>query len=379
VTTKITNALRTTVAAVALLALALPASAQEKTDTVTMMQKGVKVVLSGNINKAVLWADDGDTSRTMIVDNNSLSSRLNLTIDAPINPDFAFGAQFEYEFPSNNSTVVTLQGNGDFNQASTTLDERKAEVLLKHKRFGTVWLGQGSQATDEIIEIDLSGTAVAGNYADSSLIGSSILFFNDRTKTTAGSPTVAQAINPLNGTRLDRIRYDTPTIYGFMLSGAFVSGGSSDVALRYGNKFGDFEVAAGVGYYNQNSVSTTIDYSIAGSASVLHASGLNLTVAGGKLDNKAASSADAEYWYAKLGYIAKIFSVGTTNFGIDYGTYDDFAQARDEAEQYSIGIVQNFDSVGSNVYLLAKNYSLDRPGTSFDDIKLIMGGVNVRF
>ncbi len=361
------------------LTAAFAAGPAQAADNFSTGQPKVKLTIGGQVNKAMLFIGDGDTSRSLIVDNGAATSRLNFTADAPVNADFSFGAQFEVEQSSNNSGIVTLQGNGDNNRANTTFTERVAEVTMTHKRFGKVSLGQGSTATDGIIESDLSGTPVSGNYADSGLIGSSVLFYNSRTRTTTGSPLVSDVINPLNGALDDRIRYDTPTFAGFTGSAAFVSGGAADAALRYATKLGDFELAASFGYYNSSSLSTTAEDRFAGSVSVLHASGLNATIAGGTQNHKGTARDDGSSLYGKIGYIAKVFGVGPTNFGVDYGVYDDYGQNGDEAKTYSIGVVQQFDDIGSQVYLLGKVYELDRTAASYDDIKLVMTGVRVAF
>lgn len=371
-----TTALAGGLAALAAFLVAPPAQAADNFST---GQPKVKLVLSGQVNKALLFADDGNTSRKMIVDNPAASTRINFSAEAPVTADFSFGAQHEAEIPTNNASVVTLQGNGDYNQASRSFVARKSEVMMTHKRFGKLSLGQGSTATDGVIEADLSNTAVSGNYADSALVGAAILFYNSGTKTTSGSPAVGDVFNTLNGGNEDRVRYDTPTFAGFTGSVAGVSGGASDAALAYSGKIGAFELAATVGYYNSNSISTTVDHRLSGSASVLHSSGLSLTVAGGKQEFKAASRDNGTSLYGKLGYTAKIFGVGPTNFGIDYGVYDDYGQNGDEAKTYSIGAVQQFESIGSQVYILGKVYELDRTATSYDDIKLVMTGIRVAF
>lgn len=355
-----------------------PANAQSNVST---GQPKVKVAISGFINKAMLYADDGKTSRTLVIDNPaSLSTRFNVTANAPVTADVSFGGQIEMEYASNNGAVVTLQGNGDFNQNQTTWAERKGEVWIVSKRFGKVSLGQGSQATDAIIEYDLSGTAISGNYADAALIGNSMLFTNSATGgTTAVS--VATVMDSVNGGNVDRIRYETPAFAGFTLATAFVSGGAYDVALLYSGKVGSFDIAAGAGYYNLNSISTTNDYRASGSLSVLHASGINATVAGGKIAWKSGiNQSDASFMYGKLGYIAKIFGTGPTSFGVDYAKYDDVGATGDEADQFSVGVVHSFADIGAELYALGKNYSLDRTGTvSYDDIRLVMTGLKIAF
>lgn len=361
--------------AVSSLAISGPAAAEIKNG-----QEKVKLTIGGHVNKAVLFADDGKTSRTLIVDNGAATTRINFLAEATVTEDFSFGAQLEFEASSNHSGIVTLhEGNGDSNRANTTHTERKAEVMMTHKRFGRIWLGQGSTATDEIVESDLSGTAVSGNYADSSVIGSAFVFYNTRTRSYTNSPAVGDVINSLNGSMDDRIRYDTPTIAGFFASGSFTSGGPGEAALRYSDKLGPFELAAALGYANLSGINTTVEDRIVGSASILHESGLNASVSAGKQQHKAATRDDGKSIYGKIGYIAKVFGVGPTAFGIDYGVYNNYGQNNDEAKTYSIGVVQHFDDVGSQVYLLGKAYELDRTGASFDDIRLLMVGARVAF
>ena len=360
--------------AVSSVAIMAPAAAEIKNG-----QEKVKLVVSGHVNKAVLFADDGNTSRTLIVDNGAATTRLNFLAEAPVTEDFSFGAQFEFEYSSNNSGIVTLhEGNGGTNRANTTPTERKMEVMMTSKRFGRIWLGQGSTATDEIVESDLSGTAVSGGYADSATIGSAFVFYNTLTRSADG-PAVGDVVVSLNGTMDDRIRYDTPTYGGFFASGSFTSGGPGEAALRYSGKLGPFELAAALGYANLSGINTTVDDQVVGSASILHESGLNASFSAGKRNHKAAARDDGKSIYGKIGYIAKIFGVGPTAFGIDYGVYDDYGQNNDEAKTYSIGAVQHFDDIGSQVYLLGKAYELDRTGTSYDDIRLLMVGARVAF
>ena len=357
-------------------AIACPAGAA---DNLSNGQPKVKLIIGGHVAKAVLFADDGKTSRTMIVDNGAATTRFNFLAEAPVTEDFAFGAQLEFEQSTNNSGSVTLhEGNGDNSRANDSLTKRVAEVTMTDRRFGKIWLGHGSTATDAIVESDLSGTAVSGNYADSAVIGTAFVFFNDQTKSWDG-PAVGDVVVSLNGSLDDRIRYDTPTIGGFFASASFTSGGPGEAALRYADKIGPFELAAAIGYANLSGINTTVDDRVVGSASILHESGLNLSISAGRQNHKDAARDDGKSIYGKVGYIAKLFGVGPTAFGLDYGVYDDYGQNNDEAKTYSFGVVQHFEEIGSQLYLLGKAYELDRTDTSFDDIRLLMVGARVVF
>jgi len=384
------SVLKTSVAVAALFAVATPASAQEKTDNVTMMQKGVTVALYGQFNKHVQWASDGESDRVAITDNDVSSTRWGLIVGAPINPNFSFGARLEVELQSNDSNNLTLNsGNGDFNFGQSNFCERIAEVTLNHKQFGTISLGQGPTASDGTAEVDLSGTTVVALAANSTLTNlGAVRFTQDTAGHVLSGVQVNSAFNNLDGlSRQDRIRYDTPTIAGFRLSGSFISGGAADVGLTFGQKFGAFQVAAAVAYWNQNSVSTTIDDGWDGSASVLHDSGINVSIAGGKLNTKSGlGRPDPDYIHGKIGYIAKIFGVGPTSFAVDYSTHDDFAQAngianitRSDGDSVGVTAVQMFSATGTEAYISWRRWTFDSANTNYNDVNTVIGGVRVKF
>ena len=100
------------------------APAPEK--TVTSGRKGVKLVLSGQVNRGALIVDDGAKSHTFHVDNDNSSTRIRLMGEGRFNEDFKVGSQIEVEFESNSSAAVNQfndrgVGPDDFNQ-------RKLEV-----------------------------------------------------------------------------------------------------------------------------------------------------------------------------------------------------------------------------------------------------------
>jgi hypothetical protein len=384
------SVLKTSVAAAALFAVATPASAQEKTDNVTMMQKGVSVALYGQFNKAVQWADDGNNSRTAITDNDVSSTRWGLVIGAPINPNFSFGGRLEVELQSNDSNNLTLNsGAGDNNFGQSNFCERIAEVTLNHKQFGTVSLGQGPTASDGTAEVDLSGTTVVALAANSTLTNlGAVRFTQDTAGNVISGVQVNSAFNNLDGlSRQDRLRYDTPTIAGFRLSGSFISGGAADVGLTYGNKFGAFQVAAAAAYWNTSSTSTTVEDGWDGSASVLHSSGLNASIAGGKQNIKSGlGRPDPDYIHGKIGYIAKLFGVGPTSFAVDYSTHDDFAQAagianitKSDGDSVGVTAVQMFSATGTEAYVSWRRWTFDSANTNYNDVNTVIGGVRVKF
>ncbi len=123
---------------------------------VSSSEKNVDVNLYGQINRAVLWADNGDSSRTYFVDNIFSSSRMGLAAQTRANEDLTIGGILEYEITSNRSTLVNQYDHnlkGEFNQ-------RQTFVYLDSQKLGKVSLGHTSAASDGTAEMDLSGTKV---------------------------------------------------------------------------------------------------------------------------------------------------------------------------------------------------------------------------
>ena len=190
--------------------------------------------------------------------------------------------------------------------------------------------------------------------------------------------------------RTDRIRYDSPKFQGFMFSASHIQGDLWDVALRHAGKFGQFKTSAAIAYVDWEQVSAssgsggTKGEQVDGSFSVLHDSGLNVTFSGGTRDNdgldiSGASRNSDDHIYVMLGYIAKLFDVGTTRFAVDYGQANDINQNDDEITTWGIAVNQNLKNIGTDLYVVYRNHEMDRTGESFDDINIVMAGARVKF
>ncbi len=344
---------------------------------VTSSSDTVGLSLYGQVNRGVLYANDGHTREFYNVDNDHSSTRLGLVGDVRPREGITIGAKIEVQIESNSSATVNQAQNAP--GGPVTFTERFLEVYAKSDRFGTIWLGQGSTASDGTAELDLSGTGVAGrvNFGE---LGGGLSFATSGTGAIAGNPTVATVFSDMDGlSRNDRLRYDTPNFHGLTLATSWVDGGQWDAGARYAREFAGNKFAAGIGYANPSGASATISDQISASASFLLGSGWNVSLSAGRRGLKAPGRSDADFIYGKLGYRAQLTALGRSNFAVDYGQVNDLILNGDEAQMYGRQFVQNLDDFGLELYLSYRNYSLDRIAASFDDIDVALGGARVKF
>lgn len=349
-------------------------SASPQTETMVVSKNAkVDVSLYGQINRAGLWADNGDSSDVYFVDNSFSSSRMGVDAVVKATETLNVGGKLEYEIISNGS----LEVNQDAEDTSASLKVRHVDAFVESKTLGKVSLGQGSTATDATAERDLSGTTVVAYSAVHDQAGG--IKWYDSTTDILSSSQVKTVIDNMDGlSRRDRIRYDTPTFAGFQLSGSAIERGAYDAALSYSRKFDGITIAAAAGYANSGDL-TTWDDQYDGSASILLENGLNLTFAGGIQEYDADDRDDPSYWYTKLGYKAKLFAPGISAFSVDYGMWNDFDQNDNEAESFGFAFVQDIADWGTEFYVAYRLYTLDSEGSDFDDVNSVMGGARIKF
>ena len=339
----------------------------------------VSLTLSGQVNRGLLYADDGTNSNVAHVDNDNSSTRFRMIGKGTLNEDITVGTQIEVQMESNSTANINIDGSTTGGNDGLSFTERKLEAFIDSKRFGRLWIGQGDTASNGTSEVDLSGTSVVAYSGIADMAGGIDFGGFDF---VAGAPLVADSnigtvFSNFDGlSRDDRIRYDTPNFGGFMLSASNSDRKKSDVALRFsGDIGGGLKLAAAAAY----AIDGDIDPQINGSASILHESGFNLTGAAGQreLDDPARLE-DPFFWYAKIGYILKGDN-GSTAFAIDYTEADDVEFDNDEFTSYGVSVVHKFDKIGTDLYLAVRNHELDRPAANFDDILAVLGGARVKF
>jgi hypothetical protein len=387
----------------------------------TTARKGNRIVslqVYGQVNKALLIWDDGVDSDAYIVDNDYSGTRVGFAGSAAMKPGWKAGFNVELDIQDSASDKVfnsrfgngsaSRAGEGDEGTTSTITGIRgENEIVIRYSnvyvesdRIGRVTLGQQSTASDGAAEVVLGNSL---SYASISTGNDFIIQGTPGSGVIGGSggTRVDSFVASFDGIRDDVIRYDSPAIYGFILSASWGDDDYWDVTLRYKNEWNSVRIAAAIAYQmddTNDDANTLIDQAgggaadiLLGSISVMHIpTGIYGAFAAGTID-KDDIGGEANFWYAQLGLERKFLSYGSTTIYGEYGQYDDVATLRtvgdydsSEADRWGFGVVQRFDSAALELYLQASFWSFDAVTSSgvaldLEDLSTVMLGSRIKF
>ena len=348
--------------------------------SVTRSKKTMKLVVSGHINRAITFVDNGTESGFSHVTSNFSRTRVRWIGTGKINDDLSVKTHIELGNQSSISTAQDLGDNGDVNGVAA-LDERHIEFQISSKSLGKIYMGQGVSGSESTSEVDLSGTGLISLNGNAALIGGGESF--QVNGVSAGFSTVSQAYTNLDGLgRRDRIRYDTPKFAGFQITGSYSNEDAHDIALRYGGSFGGVKVKAAVAYASTESINGR--EAINGSASVLLPFGLSLTVGAGDRDNdRFGGVTDTTEWrYAKIGYKFNGLEMGQTRLFVGYNDNESTRVATDESSYWGLGVVQILEPLGAELYAVYHQFEYERGIAGVqdpDDIDRFAVGARFKF
>ncbi len=346
--------------------------------------------VSGQVDRAAILANNGEDSDVGFVDNSGSSSRFRFTGKQTMNDGLMAGFTYEIGLDTNRSKDWDINSTQDVNAAN--LDTRKIEAWLRGA-FGRVSLGKGSVASDGTSSVDYSGTYGLGGGAKVHAYAGGVSFLDaagDRILDADGNAVrikdVMDRFNSLE--RRNRVRYDSPSIGGVVLSTSLFEGHAYDLAARYETKFGDggkFGLAAD--WLDTESYKSDIDpdghrnssarfQEYGGSASLLLPSGLNFTGVYKHRETVSDNALDADFWFAGVGYI-----IDRHHFQLNWARNDDLLNQGSKATQYGVAYV--FDWTGSvQLYASYHQYQLQgATATSVDgqNINVVYLGTRIKF
>ena len=343
---------------------------------VTSGEENTKLAISGQVNRMLFYADDGDQARWFQADNDAASTRMRFVGKTKMDEDWTAGTNIEVQFASNSTADVTIDQN-TATIASNSFTERKLELWFANAMLGKLYLGQGAAASDGTVEEDLSGTGAISSSGYSGLGGSLAIRLSGTGGTTSGVA-IGDMFDTQDGLgRDDRIRYDSPTFSGTKFSTSWVDGDEWDLAARYGREFNGTEVALAAGYWDASPTAQKTGYGM--SASIKAPFGTSLSGSYSSEDLEAAGRDDEEFWYVKLGHDFDMTSLGGSAVSIDFSQTEDQGATGREGTFYSVAAAQSIDKLSAELYAILGIYDADLPGVQTEDVTIGGFGALVRF
>lgn len=347
-----------------------------------------EVTMYGFVNRMVSIQSDGNTVLFNHHDNDIEQSRFGVSATAE-GANLTIQGLFEFAFFGNPSgsvnsgvTATTQRRNTAGSQSRDQV--RQSDIIFTHK-YGALYIGHGEGAADAAAESDLSGTGLIMHVGQP--LSGGMGFSPQNTfaggaggNETSNAYTVSTVIPDLNGNgRTNRVKYETPTVGGVMLSVSNEHGGRMSAGAAYEAELGDFQVASKIGYSNNSSTNTGPEEYYGGSLSVLHSTGISGTYAYGITPNHTSYNAQPgnagpgpsrgrpAIHYGKVGYQKDLFELGKTQFGVDYNISYDGVNDGDRGWKMGLGAVQNLDAYGAELYAAYEWIGFDRGDNVGDD------------
>ena len=374
----------------------------------TTARKGnrkVSLTVSGQVSELVYWWDDGQESNVYVGTSGYSSSRFRFKGDAKISADWSAGYYMELEVVSASAGGQTAGSD----ESGNSVNIRQSNWYLKSKTLGTLTVGQQSHATDDIVLYSLAGISHAAGANYNVAPGAGITFRGTTLETN-------DLFDFIDSDRANLVRYDSPTIAGFVLSASWGEDDMWDVALRYAGEFAGIKIAAGIGYHEERDIEGDItaghnlgelfnvtdpDFSdVRGSISILHdASGLFGEFSAVHRDYDSARFDNSFYWSVRAGIYQKFFALGKTAiFGeyanMDHSSNTTFQLNRDtlvnggltdaEGTIYGVGLNQQIDAAAMDLFIGWRHMEADFSNNGVkvlqtDDIDTVYTGGRIQF
>jgi hypothetical protein len=375
----IKTTLMTSVAAAALFAVSAPVVSSSA-------EAGIKngndngVTISGALVRSMQYVDNGQSNDWRNTDGGTDNSRLRILVSGKLTESLSVGGTWEANLPvSNNQGSTTTTGTGQQGTVTSAGDSgefgfRKTEIKFSHATMGSFTIGQGSTSSDNKPSLD----STVNNNAGMSHGGDVMIY--DKTGNAQTTSTGGGQFASYFGGRADRLRYDSPSVGGFKVSGSVAEDNFYDVGITYGAAMGDVTVAAAIQMRHLTSEYPNENYG--GGLALKHASGLSAGAHYGKeASTDPTSTIDGSSWGVEAGYTTSSMSnLGATSFSVVYTEADETAADNFQAELVGFHVAQGLPA-GVNVFAAYEVASFDdgSAATSLDDIAVFLVGTRLMF
>jgi predicted porin len=329
----------------------------------TTARKGnrkVSLEISGHVNEALIFWDDGVEQNVGQYTNDNSRSRFRFRGSAAIADGVKAGYLIEIGVRGANSKRFNQDvPSGAIAVTDTGLDVRHSAWYVESKSYGTVWVGRTGPAAEGITEINLSNAKDIAKLADIEDSALGLLVRNPNGALTnvqfrrAIRDTGDQPGEPERG---NIVKYISPAFEGFSLSAAWGGDDYWDIGGNYKGEFAGFKVVGGIAYGEDKTEGADADGQIGncntssstaatggasckqfgGSLSVMHEdTGLYATGSAGWSEDERAvrlfngnGDTESTFWALEAGIQQKFFPLGTTTIFAQYYDGDSGSSGR---------------------------------------------------
>jgi hypothetical protein len=369
--TKLNKALMATTAIVVASGLALPASAQDPSKAPGVVKSGdkIKLKLYGQVTREFGFVNDGEATTFKQGSLGNTSTRMGIDGRGKVTKDVNIRTRMEFAL----NTGDSHGGNQFSNQAGTNdFDIRHLHVIFSHKKAGAIWIGRGDSATNGSSEVNLAPAVTTGRLGGSvhHVIGEFRLMDKNDGLATQSIGTVDRFFNSFDGAgRQNRIRYDSPTFFGFKASASVIDKHNFDAALRYSGKIAGTAIKAAAGFCETKGARTAGDGAcfgnggtiegvaqVNGSISVKTPIGLGATFSGAKQwQNRAgaahATEGDPDNINPSIWYTTKVTELGATTVEYAFQYCKHCGLKDDKGIGHAVTVAQKVDSTGGDYFV----------------------------
>jgi len=351
----------------------------------------VKYALSGQVNRAIVYNDDGVATDVQHIDNSSSGTRFRLKGSEDIANGMKVGFNWEWQNQSNPGGGPIK--SSDFGPSGGNQSMRKAEVWFSGS-WGKFSVGQGDGAGNGTTEHDLSDTWNVAYAGRTSFAAATAWRTSGGSEITSAGGTVAPGGGGLTHgdtfshfdafSRYDRVRYDTPALGPVVVSASLGQQHQVEFAGRLATGLAGGQLSAGVHWAKTGRPSggaAGVDGTIGASASYLFSQGTNITVSYANRELEAppgVSVDDGKNWYAKIGH-----KWGNNAVSFGYGESEDVSVAAQgfKDKGFNIGFNHNIPKAKVDLYAGYHFNELDTPATvaSVEDITAFVLGTKLKF
>jgi hypothetical protein len=345
--------------------------AELEATTVRKGNRKLSVTITGQVNKFVLWWDDGLQSKTYWgLENRNSSTRFSILGEAKVTANVKMGFEIMLDnqagssstinqwesFGRTSSTLVNTIGNSfDGNNNDSYFGAARRMVFwLEDSKLGRVTVGHYEMA-GVVPTIDLGGIS-SGASPSMTLINGGFFLRGPQGQYYAAS--WSNFVDPAaTQSRQNEVRYDSPVYQGFILSGSVGDDGSNyGTMLRYANEVSGFRIAAGIGYEHYGQVAAQQNCTLTGTICTLNAPGFGPANQANPAPNVNAWGGALSLLHVPTGlfvqghYIAADFDENApTTLGPGNSWWGQNAQGRIPADQWMLqgGMTRNWFGFGN--------------------------------